>query len=163
MATFDTAHYALQKPDRARTGLQAPPNISDGMVHYAFLPYVCATTEATADIINLCQLPVGAIPIPQLSSVWIPADNVTHTVATVSVGIAGATTSWMNAVSLLAAGNIMALSGTAPAYASTATSLAADSGADDGLVTVIATLGTLSGGAVTAGSWYFCLAYKIPR
>ena len=162
MPSFNSAQYNLQKPDRARTGLQATANVSSGEVHYAFIPYTVATTEAAADTINLCQLPTGAIPIPQLSSIWIPTDNVTHTTASIDVGCTLNPDGWFDGVSLLAAGNIMACSGTAPEYAATPTSLAADAGAEDGLVTIYATIAAASGGAFTAGSWYFCLAYKMP-
>jgi hypothetical protein len=163
MATYYSDQYNSQKPDRVRTGLQAPPNVSDGSVQLAVIPYTAVGTEAAGELIYLCQLPIGAIPIPALGGVYVPTDNITHTTFTVDIGTADNADGWADGIDYKAAGLTTFLSGTAPAYATTATSLTADSGAEDGLVSIYATVATASGGAITAGTWYFLLAYKLPR
>ncbi len=159
MASANSDHYNLQKPDRSRTSLQAPPNVSDGEVIYARIPVSFAGTESAADTVNLCQLPVGAIPIPALSSVSVLADP--GTTLTVDIGNAADPDGWCDGANVAAVGLVNCLAPAIPAYESTVTTLAADSGADDGLTTIYATWATV--GSNSAATFIFNLAYKLPR
>ena len=94
MATFASAQYALQKSDRANTSRNAPENITSGTVEFAVIPYTLAGTEAAADIINLCVLPAGVIPIPSLSHVVCVTDP--GTAFTVKIGTAGDDDGWVS-------------------------------------------------------------------
>ena len=157
MPSADSAHFALQKPDRARTSLQAPPNVSSGEVHYAFIPVTFAGTESAADTVNLCQLPAGVIPIPQLS--FITVDDDPGTTLTADIGPIANPDGWCDGADIAAVGNVACCSAAIPAYGITPTTLEADSGADDGLVTIIMTYATL--GTPAAGHFGVCLAYKM--
>ena len=87
MATFASVHYALQKEDRANPSRLSTPNVASGRVEFAYIPYALAGTEAANDIINLCVLPAGAVPIVPLCHVTCSADP--GTTLTLDVGTAG--------------------------------------------------------------------------
>ena len=159
MATANSDHYNLQKPDRARTGLQAPPNVSEGELQFTYIPVTFAGTEAAADIVNLCQLPAGVVPVPHLSSVIVTDDP--GTTLTVDIGTATDPDGWCDGADVAALGVVNCCSAAVPAWASTVTTLSGDTGADDGLVTVYATWATV--GTPAAGAFMFCLAYRLPR
>lgn len=162
MASANSAFYDLQKTDRARTSLQATPNTSEGEVHWARIPVSFAGTESAADTVNLCQLPPGCVPIPSLSSITASGDP--GTTLTVDIGTADNDDGWCdgaNLGALSAAGNVNCLAPAIPAFELTRTEMGADSGADDGLTTVIATWRTV--GTNSAVTITFNLAYKLPR
>lgn len=157
MASFDTTHYAKQKPTRANTSRNATENVADGQVEFAVIPYTIAGTEATNDTINLCVLPAGVIPVPQLSKINHSADPGTTLV--VDVGTAADADGWIDGVTCSAGGQVEAGSGTVPAWL-VPTPLVADTGS--GNAVVVATLASVS--SLTAGVIvYFTLAYKRNR
>jgi hypothetical protein len=161
MPTFDTAQYALQKPTRTNTSVAAPSNVASGEIEFATIPYALTsgTDEAANDIINLCILPAGCIPVPQMSSITCDADP--GTAFTVDVGTAANTDGWGDGVALTAAGKVefCAAAHTAPAWLA-ATPLVADTGS--GNAVVYATVMTST--SPTAGViLYFTLAYKRGR
>ena len=159
MASADSAHYALQSPTRTRTGLQAPPNVSDGEVQYTFIPVTFAGTETALDTVNLCQLPAGVIPLPQLSNITVDDDP--GTTLTVDIGPAANPDGCADGSDVASVGVVACCTAAIPAYAIAATPLDADSGAEDGLVTIVMTYATL--GTPAAGHFVVCLAYKLPR
>lgn len=69
MPTFETPTYALQNPARANPSRRLAPNVVNAQIAVAQVSYTLVGTEAANDIINLCILPPGCIPIPALSSV----------------------------------------------------------------------------------------------
>lgn len=161
MPSFDTAHYALQVPTRANTSVAAPSNVSSGEIEFATIPYVLTsgTDEAANDTINLCILPAGCIPVPQMSSITCDADP--GTAFTVDVGTAANTDGWGDGVALTTAGKVefCAAAHTAPAWL-VPTPLVADTGS--GNAVVYATVMTST--APTAGVILnFVLAYKRGR
>lgn len=161
MASADSAHYALQKSGRARTGLQAPPNISEGAIQYAVIPVSFAGTESANDTVNLCQLPPGIIPLPSLSYVDVLGDP--GTTLTVDIGTAADTDGWCDGANVAAVGLVNCVTPAVPAFANAGLNagLSADSGDDDGLVTVMAKWATV--GTNTAATLVFYLAYKLGR
>lgn len=161
MPTFTTAQYDLQASDRANPSRLATPNVASGDVEFARIPYAltAGTDEAAADIIKLCVLPAGCIPIPELSSITCDSDP--GTAFTVDVGTADNTDGWGDGVALTAAGKVefCAAAHTQPAW-SVSTPLVADSGS--GNAVVYATVMTST--APTAGAILnFVLAYKRAR
>lgn len=156
MPTFNTAVYNVQKPDRANPSRLADPNTASGNLEYVIVPYTLLGTEVANDIINLCILPVDAIPLPQLSHVY-SADP--GTTLTAHVGTAADVDGWANGLVLSAGGRVEFTSGTAPQWL-TKTPLVADTGALNtaGSAVVFATVAsanTLTPGVVL----YFALAY----
>lgn len=156
MPTFTTAVYDAQKPDRANPSRLALPNAASGNIEYVVVPYTLLGTEVANDIINLCILPVDAIPIPQLSHVY-SADP--GTTLTAHVGTAADVDGWANGLVLSAGGRVDFTSGTAPAWL-TKTPIVADTGTftTAGSAVVFATVA--SANTLTASVvLYFVLAY----
>jgi hypothetical protein len=159
MPTFESAQYALQKPTRTNTSRNAPANLVSSDIEFAIIPHVL-TTEAAADIINLCVLPAGSIPVPELSKMVCMTDP--GTAFTVKVGTAADDDGWATSIAATVAGPVdfMIASGTSPAWAITPTPLAADT--NSGNAAVFATVVTAT--AITATTVInFVLAYKRGR
>lgn len=161
MPTFTTAHYDAQSPTRSNLSRNAPANTTSNDVQFAVIPYVLTsgTDEAAADIIQLCILPAGAVPVPALSSITCDIDP--GTAFTVDVGTAADVDGWGDGVALTDKGKIefCATAHTAPAWLVN-TPLVADSGS--GNAVVYATVMTAT--APVAGAiLYFTLAYKRGR
>lgn len=161
--TFTTTQYDAQEATRANTSRLAESNVSDGPIEFAIIPYTLTsgTDEAADDLIDLCVLPKGAIPVPQLSSIICSADP--GTAFTVDVGNASNPDGWGDGVALTAAGEVhfCAAAHTQPAWL-VKTALAADTteaGAGAGNTKIYATVVTST--SPTAGVvLYFVLAYK---
>lgn len=160
MPTFDSAHYDLQDPARANTSVAAPSNVASGSVEFAVIPYTLAGTEAANDLINLCLLPAGIIPIPGLSSMVQGAT--VGTALTLDIGTAANDDGWGDAVAgLTTDGKVefTAAAHTPPAW-NTATQLVADTGSGNALVyATVKTATSLTAGTVLT----FILAYKRGR
>lgn len=164
--TFTTSVFDAQDLDRANTSRLAAPNLASGSVEFARIPYVLTsgTDEAANDILSLCLLPEGAIPVPELSSITCDADP--GTAFTVDVGTADNADGWGDGVALTAAGKVefCAAAHTQPAWL-TPTPLVADStaaGAGQGTARVYATVITST--SPTAGvTLWFTLAFKRGR
>lgn len=162
MPTFTTAVFDAQVATRANPSRLAAENLASGEIQYAVIPYTLTsgTDEAAADIIKLCKLPAGAIPVPQLSSITADADP--GTAFTVHVGTAANDDGWGASVALTVAGKVefCTLSGTMPAWLAP-TGLVGDTG-DAASALVYATVVTST--SPTAGvTLYFTLAYKLNR
>lgn len=161
MATFNSTLYDAQKPTRTNTTRLADPNKASGSVEFAVIPYTCAGTEAAADIINLCILPAGIIPVPQLSSIT-SVDPSANTLV-IDVGTAEDADGWGRSVNQAAGGQNGFTSGgvaALPAWLAP-TAIAADTGS--GNVVVFATIATASGVPDAGDVLYFLLAYKRGR
>lgn len=159
--TFTTAQYDLQVTTRTNTSRLATAGIASGEIEIARIPYVLTsgTDEAANDLINLCVLPAGAIPIPELSSITCDADP--GTAFTVDVGTADNTDGWGDGVALTTAGKVefCAAAHTQPAWLAR-TPLVADTGSGNAIV--YATVMTST--SPTAGViLYFNLAYKLGK
>lgn len=156
MATFETAVYAAAKPSRANPSRLAAPNNASSNVEYVRCKYTLLGTEAATDIINLCILPVDAIPLPQLSSVY-SADPGTALI--IDVGTAADVDGWGDGLTLSAGGLINFTSGTAPAWLEP-TPLVADTGTFNkaGSAVVYATVMTATTLTASVVLW-FNLAY----
>lgn len=156
MPTFETPTYAASKPDRANPSRLALPNNASGNVEYVRAKYTLLGTEAAADIINLCILPVDAIPLPQLSSVYSTDPGTT---LTLDIGTADNPDGWADGITLSAGGLINATSGTAPAWLEP-TPLIADTGALNKAGSAVVYATVASANTLTAAVvLYFCLAY----
>jgi hypothetical protein len=161
--TFTTTVYDAQAHTRTNKSRLAAANLASGDVEFAIIPYplTAGTDEAAADLIDLCVLPAGAIPLPALSSITCDADP--GTAFTVDVGNAANPDGWGDGVALTAAGKIefCAAAHTAPAWLAQ-TQLEADTveaGAGPGNTKIYATVVTST--SPTAGvNLVFTLAYK---
>jgi hypothetical protein len=157
MPTFDSTQYTAQKADRTNTSRLASPNVSSGDVQYAMIPYTLAGTEAAADIINLCVLPSGVIPVPALSRVVCSADP--GTTLTVDIGTADNADGWADGIVLSAGGIVECASATMPAWLAK-TTLVPDTGSGNAVVyATVASAASLTASVVL----YFLLAYKVGK
>lgn len=169
MPTFTTAAYDQQKETRAYTisggsvtvspSRDSAPNVVSGTVEYAVIPYTMAGTEAAADIINLCMLPPGAIPVPQLSRVTSNASP--GTAFTIKIGVNADDDGLATAVALTSAARDLSFvnaGATQPAFI-TATPVTADTGLTGSLVFATVSTATAPGTAVLT----FTIAYKRGR
>lgn len=151
--TYDNQEYARTNPTRLQAG-----NVVSSDVVYTRIPYTLAGTEAAADTINLCLLPAGAIPLPELSSVVLSGDP--GTTLTLDIGTSANPDGWADGMVLSAGGQVLATAPVVPAYM-VATELAEDT-ATPGNVKVYATVA--SADTLTASTiLYFILAYKLPK
>jgi hypothetical protein len=160
MATFNSALFSAQDETRVATGRLAEPNLASGTVEFAIVPYTLAGTEdeATPDIIKLCLLPAGAIPIPELSAVICETDP--GTALTLDVGTAADPDGWLRGLAFTVAARLGAMDGTLPAWLTTKTPIVADTGSGNAVVYATVALGT----ALTAGTkLQFVLAWKRAR
>lgn len=159
MATFNTTQYNAQKSTRANTSRNADPNIVSNDIQYARIVYTLAGTEAASDIINLCVLPAGVIPLPGSSSIICHTDP--GTAFTIKVGTASDDDGWCAAAATTVAGKVefCAASATQPAWL-VETPLVADTGSGNAIV--YATVSTAT--ALTASTVITInLAYKRGR
>lgn len=158
MASFDTTHYGLQKPTRANTSRNATPNITDGEVTYARIPYTLAGTEASNDTINLCILPAGAIPMPGVSSVTCSQDP--GTTLTLDIGNANDPDGWADGIVLSSGGQVACTNTAIPAWATTNHQLVPDTGSGNCVIyATVASANTLTAGTVLM----FTLGYKLNK
>lgn len=157
MATFETTAYAAQKPTRANTSRNLAAGVSDGTVEFATFSYTLAGTEAANDIINLCVLPSGVIPVPGLSR-WVQSATA-GTSFIVDIGTSNNDDGWGDQVTALATDGIVefgAAAHTPPAW-NTPTNLVADSNSGNAVVfATVRTATSPSAGCVLN----FILAYK---
>ena len=160
MATYETAVYAAQKPTRANPSRLSPQLSSSGSVEFAVIPYALKGTEVVGELINLCVLPAGAIPLPQLSGVSCGADP--GTTLTLDIGTAADPQGWADGIILSNGGHVSATSAGAVTWLNP-TPLVADAGWENsGSAVVSAKFDTVS--ALTAAvNLYFLLAYKLAR
>lgn len=156
MPTFNSTIYNAQKPDRLNPSRLAEPNVASGEVEYAIIKYTLAGTEVQGDIINLCILPAGVVPIPQLSKVTANTDPSANTLL-LDIGTADNADGWADGINLAAGGQVECTSGTFPEWMNQ-TPLVAD--AQSGNAVVYATLATASGVPDAGDILYFTLAYK---
>lgn len=158
MPNFTTAIYDAQKEGRANISRLAGANLASGEVEYAVVKYTTVGTEASADTIQLCVLPQGAIPIPALSKVQRMASP--GTTFTITIGTAAAAAGWANGIVLGgAAGQVEFNSAGTPAW-NDQTPIVPDTGSGNAIV--VATLTTV-GSPATGAVLYFVLAYKRGR
>lgn len=156
MAEFNTSIFAEQAEDRDNPSRLARPNVASGEVEFACIPYTLAGTEAANDIINLCLLPAGAIPIPQLSKVTCADPGTT---LTLDVGNADDGDGFADGIVLSAGGSVEFTSGTAPAWLPQ-TPLVADAGSGNSAIqATVASAASLTASVVL----YFLLAWKRAR
>ena len=113
MPNYETAHYALQKPTRTNPANLAPANVSNGVVRYAKVRYVL-TTDAVDETIQICILPVGAVPLPELSSVSCGSDP--GTTLLMDIGNTANPDGWADGISLSSGGRVACDSGAVPAW-----------------------------------------------
>lgn len=112
MATFKSS--LITKQDAARTGLRngiLDGDDQSGVLLYATATYTLLGTEAAADIIDLVDLPKGAVLVPQLSHV-ICTDPGTALV--IDIGDAADTDRYANDIVLSAGGLVGFCSATQP-------------------------------------------------
>jgi hypothetical protein len=160
MPVFNTAIFDAQKETRANISRLADANIASGDVEFAVIPYTIANpvTEVTNDVINLCVLPAGSIPVPALSKIVRP--GTVGTTLTLDVGTAADLDGWIDGATISGASEVSATSTTPPPAWVVPTPLAGDNAS--GSVVVKATIANAA--ALTAGATvYFVLAYKRGR
>lgn len=164
MPTFNSALYNLEKPTRANPARLTTANIAGGELNLVVIQYPLAGTEAAADVINLCILPKGAVPVPGLSRVVCSQDP--GTTLTLDVGTVDATTGdpdgWADGI-VLSAGGIVefaSVAGTTLAWLLAETPLEGDTGSANSVVAAtVASANTLTAGTIL----YFHLVYKVGR
>jgi hypothetical protein len=157
MASVNTTLYAAQvstRVDQAR--LPAP---ASKKVEFMRIPWT-STALPTGDIVNLCVLPPGVIPRPDLSSVQVTDTGWATSTAVVDIGTAADPNGWCEALNIadVCSAPMCPLASAPPAYAAK-TELAADSGSKN--VAIYATF-TLGATAVAGKLLYFNLAYELP-
>ena len=160
--TFTTSVYDAQNLSRSNTSRNAAPNSVSNDVQFARIVYTltAGTDETSGDLIDLCVLPAGSIPLPELSRVTCDADP--GTVVTLDIGTAANTDGWGDGLAIVAAGTYEFCTSalTQPAWLAEH-QLVADT-LTPGNVKVYATCGTVT--APTAGvNLVFTLAYKRGR
>lgn len=156
MATFESALHALQKSSRVNLSRLPAPNQAGGQVHYAVVPVVLDDGILANDVINLCYLPAGAIPIPGMSRV-ICDETATGVSAdlTLDVGFASNPDALADGLALAVGGDFLFTSGTMPANALVPAGLAA---ADTLIYATCVSVDTPTDGA----DLVFAIAYKMP-
>lgn len=157
MATFNTSIYNEQKDSRANPARLGTSNVASGDVQFAVIPYTIINTEVANDIINLCVLPAGAVPLPQLCRATIAGTP--GTAFTLKVGTAADDDGLATSLPLTTSARDLpfTLAGAAQPAFLAPTPLVADAGS--GNVVVYATVTTAT--SLNAGSTvYFTLAYK---
>lgn len=159
MATFNSAIFLEQKESRVNPSRLATPNVASGDVQFAVIPYTLAGTEVTGDIINLCLLPHGAIPMPMLSKIATGAAPAPEGSLIIDVGDADNPDGFADGVDVSVGGAFMFTSGTAPAWVAP-TPIVADSNSGNALI--YATLDTVDT-PVADAALYFVLAWKLGR
>lgn len=158
MATYESAFYATQKPTRANTSRQAAANVASGDVEVAVFQYPLSsgTEEVANDVILLGILPVGAIVIPALSSVYCADPGTT---LTLDVGFEGNPDAFADGITLSSGGRVEFTSGTAPS-ALTPEPITVGTTYPDGTVyATVASASTLTDAVVLT----FTIAYKRPK
>ncbi len=157
MATFTTGTYDAQNPNRNNISRLLDKNIASGEVEFAVVQYALAGTEAANDVIDLCILPAGVTPVPQLSKITCGADP--GTTLTMHVGTAAAASGWINGAVLSAGGEVSADTTNIATWV-TPTPLAADAGSGNAVVfATVASANTLTASTVLT----FLLAFKRGR
>ena len=151
--TYDNQEYTRTNPTRLQAG-----NVVSSDVVYTRIPYTLAGSESAGDTINLCLLPAGAIPLPELSSIVCSGDP--GTTLTVDIGTSADADGWCDGAVLSSGGQVTCTSAVVPAYM-VAGELAEDT-ATPGNVKVVVTVA--SANTLTASTiLYFILAYKLPK
>lgn len=146
----NSAIYDLQKDDRTNPARLATANLTGGAVHVAVVP--CLLGAGTVGhTLNLCKLPVGAIPLPGLS--FVICEDAGGTL-TMNVGTAEDEDMLAAGIDLAAAAGRVQFtnSATFPALLAPARLASAD---------VIAKVVT-SGTPLTTAQLVFHIAYKLP-
>jgi hypothetical protein len=157
MPTFHTTHYNQQKADRANPARLAPSNVSSGDIEIAVIAYTLLGTEAANDILNLCVLPQGCIPVPSLSSVVCSADP--GTTLTLDIGTTADADGWADGIVLSSGGKVECASATMPAWLAK-TPLVPDTGSGNAVIrATVASAASLTAEVVL----HFTLAYKRGR
>lgn len=157
MATFNTDIYLEQKETRANPSRLATANVASGDVQFAEFKYIIAGTEDSNDIINLILLPSGAIPIPQLSRIFVGASPAAD--LTIDIGNADNPDGFGDGFDLSAGGLFPFTAGTAPAWL-VQTPLVADGSGGTSLIYVTITSASTPVVGVTL---FFQIAWKIGR
>lgn len=126
------------------------PDIA-GRMRIARISYALASTEAAAEIITLCKLPVGSIPVP--GSSYIVCED-PGTALILDIGTAADPDGWGDGVDCQAAGiKPFVFSTVTPAFALTATPTVAEN-----IICTVDTATTLT----AAKKVIFHLAYLLP-
>jgi hypothetical protein len=157
MAAVNTTLYDAQVSTRVNPA-RLPAPVSK-KVEFMRIPWT-STALPTGDTINLCVLPPGIIPRPDLSSVQVMDTGWATSTATVDIGPVADPNGWAAALNIadVCTAPMCPLAAAPPFYAAR-TELAADSGSAN--VAIIATM-TLGATAVAGKLLYFNLAYELP-
>lgn len=169
MATYTTSKYDAQKYARTNPARFPNANTASGAVQMAIVPYTLTGAEANADIINLCILPAGAVPIPSLSRVICSGAPAPSGTLTINVGTldpaAPVPDGWAKGIDLKNGGTVEFTSAaitTLPWFIAE-TPLVADTSSTvpggGGNCVISATV--VSAGSLTSKILYFHLAYKL--
>jgi len=147
--------YDTLSPTRTNTSRLINPAQQSGKVEFAQCSYTLLGTEAATEIINLLELPKGAIVIPQLSSVACADPGTT---LTLDIGEAADPDGIADGI-ILSSGGLVSMASTTSAYRAP-TPLTVDTGEFN--TTIYATVdsaNTLSASVVL----YFVIAWKSGR
>ena len=158
MPTYESAFYATQKPTRANTSRQAAANVASGDLEVATFQYALSsgTQEVANDLILLGILPVGAIVVPALCSVY-SADP--GTTLTLDVGYEGNPDAFADGIVLSAGGRVEFTSGTAPSGLTPEPITEGTTYPDGTVYATVASASTLTDAVVLT----FTIAYKRPK
>ena len=152
---YSSSIYASVSPTRTNPSRLLNQLQQSGNVQFAHFSYTWLGSEASGEIINLMELPAGAIVIPQLSSVTTLTDA--GATVTMDIGEAADPNGMASLIVLSAVGQVSFTSTNVPAYIAP-TPLTADTGETNGNTTIYATLGTVT--TPTASVLYFVIAWK---
>ena len=157
MASYDSDVYKAQDPGRVNPSRLLDKDVISGSVEYAVISHTL-TNESAGDTINVCLLPAGVIPVPQLSRVTF--SGVMNNAFELRVGTAATPSGWFSLQNIDQPGDWGCSAPASVAQWTVATPLVADPGSDAAKIVarVTATDGP-NGGAVLT----FLLAYKVGR
>lgn len=111
MPTFTSTQNTQQPQHHSHPGSVQTLSAHTAELYHTRVSYPLVGTEAAADVINLCVLPVGATLLPQLCSVYSSDPGTT---LTLDVGYAANPDAFADGIVLSAGGMINFSSGTAP-------------------------------------------------
>ena len=155
MATYSTAIFELQDPDRVNTSRLAAANEASGDLEVATFQYPLSsgTEEVANDVIKLGIIPVGAIVVPALCTVH-SADP--GTTLTLDIGYEGNTDAYADGITLSSGGLINFTSGTAPSALDNEPLTAGTTYPDGTVLATVASAGTLTDAVVLT----FTIVYR---
>lgn len=129
-----------------------------GAIQYAFIDVATTADNAADDVIDLYELPAGAMVIPEKSFIQV-TDDMTSGVCTFDIGDAADADRYCDGADVASTGEVKFLSAAIPAAYSTRLKVAKTGTASTNTALVQLTIATM-GATIEAGAFRVVLAYK---